>query len=286
MKPFKITERVSHDDSDSTKIYHRDIRRQELISPEEEARLAERIHAGDEEALNTLVSANLRFVVTVAKQYQNLGLPLPDLISYGNMGLMEAAQRFDETRGFRFLSYAVWWIRESILKGLAENGRNIRLPKGQVDLIGRINKTISAFEQENGRTPSESEIADILGIVDKSVVNAINASARTVSIDAPRSEDDDRDYLETVDVADSVSADDETIKHSRRKGVKEILSVLPPYEQYILFHSEGLCGYEKMSIEEIAQKLGKTELRIRQVRDKAMRHLKKEVPEEVLRKLY
>lgn len=283
MKPVRITKTtISKEDKEYLDIYMSAIKMYEPLSVDREAELARRIHTGDRAAKDELVNANLRFVVSVAKQYLNRGLDLPDLISEGNIGLIKAAEAFDETLGFKFISYAGWWIRESILQALAKDGRTIRLPKDQVKLIGRINKTISEFENKHGRTPTDSEIAEILDVVDDDVITAINASARIESLDAQQSEDDDRNYLETHEVPGTESADAKLNAEAARSELRSLLLDLNPEEQYIIGHSLGF-GYEQMTLIELSEDLGKDTSIIRRIRNKARRHLEQRTKSEELR---
>lgn len=282
MKTSKNTEPISNDDKDSLKIYYKEIKNTGPLSVEQEAELAKRIHNGDEKALDTLINANLKFVVYVAKQYQHIGLPLEDLINEGNIGLITAANKFDGTQGCKFISYAVWWIRESILQALAKDGRTIRLPMNQVELIGKINKTISEFESEHGRTPTENEIADILNTIDTKVSRAINDSKQCISIDTTFSEDDDRTVLDTYKIPDSADSDSKLVDDSIYSELRRLLSVIPPNEQYILGHFFGL-GYDKMTLDEIAEKMKKPRARIQQIKEKGIRHLRERTKSKTLK---
>src|SRR5674536_124756 len=207
MRQLKITKRVTNRDTPSLDKYLQEIGRVDLISPEEEVLLARRIKSGETEALRKLVKANLRFVVSVAKQYQNQGMSLPDLINEGNLGLMKAAQRFDETRGFKFISYAVWWIRQAILQALAEQARIVRLPVNKIGSLNKINKAFSKFEQENERTPSPEELADVLELPKEKVTDTLKVSGRHVSVDAPFIEGEDNSLLDVLTNSDSPVAD-------------------------------------------------------------------------------
>ena len=254
------------------------------VPPEEEVELAQRIHNGDENARHRLANANVRYMVRTAKQYQHLGLPFEDLVMEGYIGLLKAVDHFDETKGYKFLSYAIWWIRESILQALANTGHTIRLPMNQVALLGKINNTIREFELEHGRTPSEKEIADILDIVDeKKISTVLNASGKGLSLDNPFSEDDNRTIADTVDVADDVDPDKKMMNESLRSELMSILSTLPPNEQYILGHFYGV-GYDKMSLDEIAEKLKRPRERVQVVKEKGFRHIKAKPMSKALKK--
>lgn len=283
MKSLKTTETIPSDDSDSLSGYFREIKDSKPLSAKQEAILAQRIHNGDIKARDILVNANLKFVVFVAKQYQNRGLPLPDLINEGNIGLIKAAEKFEGGQGVKFISYAVWWIRESILQALAKDGRTIRLPMNQIDLIGKINKAISEFENTHGRTPAENEIADILDIVDKKVSSALQSSQRNLSIDTPFSEDDDRTFEETHNVSDSIDPDIKFEDEAISSELQRLLSVISPMEQYVLGHFFGF-GYKKMELREIAEELNYTLKKTQQIKDKGIRHLRERTKNKSLKK--
>lgn len=283
MKPVRITKNIiSREDQEYLDSYMSAFRMYKPLSVEREAELARRIHTGDRAAKDELVYANQRFMVSVAKKYLNRGLDLPDLIGAGNLGLIKAAEEFDETLGFKFVSYAGWWIRERILQELARDGHVVHVPKDQVKLIGRINKAISEFENKHGRTPSESEIAEILDIADEDVITAINASTRIESLDAQQSEDDDRPYLETHEIASSESADSGLKAEDARSELRSLLLDLNPEEQYIIGHSLGF-GYNEMTLIELSEDLGKDVSIIRRIRNKARRHLEQRTKSEELR---
>lgn len=286
MRPEKDIEQHSIDEHDLLDIYFKEIANTKPLSEEQEAELAKRIHDGDEKALDTLVKANLKFVVSIAKKYQHIGLPLIDLINEGNIGLITAARKFDGQQGCKFVSYAVFWIRESILQALAKKGRTIRLPMNQVELIRQINKTISDFEFEHGRTPTDEEIAKILNTIDTKVSRAINASQKSISIDTTYSgeeDDDGRTFLDTYDNPDSVKPDSKLIDDSISSELRRLLSVIPPSEQYVLGHFFGL-GYEKMTLDEIAENMKKPRERILQVKEKGIRHLRERSKSKTLKK--
>ena len=273
-------------DTDSAlKKYLSDIKDTKPLSKEEEVELAQRIHNGDKKAKEELINANLKFVVFVAKNYQHRGLDLEDLINEGNIGLVKAAEKFDGTKGYRFISYAVWWIREFILQSLANNGRTIRLPRNQIELIGKINTTIKEFELEHGRTPTAEEISKILEVVDdKKVQFALESSSRVESIDSSLTEDDDRTILDKYDAPDSVTADKELIDEETSAEFKRILSVISPQGQYVIGHFFGI-GYEKMSLEEIAKRLDMPKEKIQQIKEKGIRQLRTRTKNKRLKKL-
>lgn len=283
MKSQQIKEPAVDKDS-ALKKYLDEIKDTKPLSKEEEAELAQRIHNGDEKAKQELIKANLKFVVYVAKNYQHRGLDLEDLINEGNIGLVKAAERFDGTKGYRFISYAVWWIRESILQALAKDGRTIRLPRNQIELIGKINTTIKEFELKHGRTPTAEEISKILEVVDKKVQFALESSSRVESIDASRTEDDDRTILDKYDAPDSVTADKELIDEETSAEFKRIISVISPQGQYVIGHFFGI-GYEKMSLEEIAKRLDMPKERIQQIKEKGIRQLRTRTKNKRLKKL-
>lgn len=272
-------------DTDSAlKKYLSDIKDTKPLSKEEEVELAQRIHNGDKKAKEELINANLKFVVFVAKNYQHRGLDLEDLINEGNIGLVKAAEKFDGTKGYRFISYAVWWIREFILQSLANNGRTIRLPRNQIELIGKINTTIKKFEFKHGRIPTAEEISKILELVDKKVQFALESSSRVESIDSSLTEDDDRTILDKYDAPDSVTADKELIDEETCAEFKRILSVISPQGQYVIGHFFGI-GYEKMSLEEIAKRLDMPKERIQQIKEKGIRQLRTRTKNKRLKKL-
>lgn len=278
------TKEPAVDTEGALKKYLDEIKDTKPLSKEEEAELAQRIHNGDEKAKQELIKANLKFVVFVAKNYQHRGLDLEDLVNEGNIGLVKAAERFDGTKGYRFISYAVWWIRESILQALAKDGRTIRLPRNQIELIGKINTTIKEFELEHGRTPTAEEISKILEVVDKKVQFALESSSRVESIDSSLTEDDDRTILDKYDAPDSVTADKELIDEETSAEFKRILSVISPQGQYVIGHFFGI-GYEKMSLAEIAERLDMPKEKIQQIKEKGIRQLRIRTKNKRLKKL-
>jgi RNA polymerase primary sigma factor len=274
MRQLKINKSITNRENASLDKYLTDIGKEDLITAEEEVRLAQRIKEGDEIALNKLVKANLRFVVSVSKQYQNQGLSLPDLINEGNVGLIKAARRFDETRGFKFISYAVWWIRQSILQALAEQSRIVRLPLNQVGSINKIKKTISLLEQELNRAPSEEEIATHLETSEFKINAAMRISNRSVSIDAPISADDDVTMVDFIVSKDALSSDDHLIKESLTQEIQRSLSTLTEKEREVVNLYYGIGMNHGLTLDEIGDKFDLTRERVRQIKEKAIRRLK------------
>lgn len=273
MRQLKITKSITNRESASLDKYLQEIGREELISVSEEVELAQRIKKGDQAALDKLIKANLRFVVSVAKQYQNQGLSLPDLINEGNLGLIRAAQKFDETRGFKFISYAVWWIRQSILQALAEQSRIVRLPLNQVGSLNKITKEMARFEQENERRPSTEELAERLDMSVDKISDAIQVSGRPISVDAPFVEGEDNSLLDVLTNDDSPMADADLNKESLSKEVDRALKHLYDREREILKMFFGI-GCQEMTLEEIGAKFDLTRERVRQIKEKAIRRLK------------
>ena len=273
MRQLKITKSITNRESASLDKYLQEIGREELISVSEEVELAQRIKKGDHAALEKLTRANLRFVVSVAKQYQNQGLSLPDLINEGNLGLIRAAQKFDETRGFKFISYAVWWIRQSILQALAEQSRIVRLPLNQVGSLNKISKELSKFEQENERRPSPEELADRLGLPVDKVSDTLKVSGRHISVDAPFVDGEDNSLLDVLPNDDSPMADSSLNQESLSKEVDRALKQLYDREREILKMFFGI-GCQEMTLEEIGAKFDLTRERVRQIKEKAIRRLK------------
>ena len=273
MRQLKITKSITNRESASLDKYLQEIGRKELISVDEEVELAQRIKQGDQAALDKLVSANLRFVVSVAKQYQNQGLSLPDLIDEGNLGLIKAAQKFDETRGFKFISYAVWWIRQSILQALAEQSRIVRLPLNQVGSLNKISKELARFEQEHERRPSAAELAARLDVPVEKIADTMKVSGRHVSVDAPFVDGEDNSLLDVLPNEDSPMADSSLTQESLSKEVGRALEQLNPRERDILRMFFGI-GCQEMTLEEIGAKFDLTRERVRQIKEKAIRRLK------------
>jgi RNA polymerase primary sigma factor len=273
MRQLKITKSITNRESASLDKYLQEIAKEELITVEEEVELAQRIKRGDRIALERLTRANLRFVVSVAKQYQNQGLSLPDLINEGNLGLMKAGEKFDETRGFKFISYAVWWIRQSILQALAEQSRIVRLPLNQVGSINKINKAFSKFEQENERTPTSDELADTLEISSEKVTDTMRVSGRHISVDAPFVEGEDNSLLDVLVNNDSPNTDRSIMNESLAREIDRALATLTERERDIVKHFFGI-GEAEMTLEEIGEEFGLTRERVRQIKEKAIRRLR------------
>ena len=273
MRQLKITKSITNRESASLDKYLQEIGKEDLITVEEEVELAQRIRKGDQEALEKLTKANLRFVVSVAKQYQNQGLSLPDLINEGNLGLIKAAEKFDETRGFKFISYAVWWIRQSILQALAEQSRIVRLPLNQVGSLNKINKAFARFEQEHERTPSPEELAEALDLPKEKVSDTLRVSGRHVSIDAPFADGEDNSLLDVLVNNDSPNADKGLISESLGTEVERALGTLTDREKDIIKYFFGI-GCPEMTLEEIGEKFGLTRERVRQIKEKAIRRLR------------
>ena len=273
MRQLKITKSITNRESLSLDKYLQEIGREDLITVEEEVELAQRIRNGDRAALEKLTRANLRFVVSVAKQYQNQGLSLPDLINEGNLGLIKAAEKFDETRGFKFISYAVWWIRQSILQALAEQSRIVRLPLNQVGSLTKINKAFSQFEQENERRPSPEELAEELEIPVDKIADTMKVSGRHISVDAPFVEGEDNSLLDVMVNEDSPNADRTLINESLSKEIERALSTLTEREHEIVKKFFGI-GVPEMTLEEIGDEFGLTRERVRQIKEKAIRRLR------------
>ena len=275
MRQLKITKSITNRESQSLEKYLQEIGKVELISPEEEVRLARRIKQGDQSALDKLTKANLRFVVSVAKQYQNQGLSLPDLINEGNLGLIKAAQRFDETRGFKFISYAVWWIRQSILQALAEQSRIVRLPLNKVGLTNKIQKAFSQLEQEFEREPSPEELAELLELETEEVSATLGIAARHVSMDTPLSEGEDNTL---VDVLENPNAEyaNTNIEHreSLKLEIERSMKMLTERQKEVICYFFGLGVDHPMSLEDIGDKFNLTRERVRQIKDKAITKLR------------
>ena len=273
MRQLKITKSITNRESASLDKYLQEIGKEELISVEEEVELAQRIRKGDQEALERLTKANLRFVVSVAKQYQNQGLSLPDLINEGNLGLIKAAEKFDETRGFKFISYAVWWIRQSILQALAEQSRIVRLPLNQVGSLNKINKAFARFEQEHERTPSAEELATELELPKEKVTDTLRVAGRHISVDAPFADGEDNSLLDVLVNTDSPNADRGLINESLATEVERALEILTERERDIIRYFFGI-GCSEMTLEEIGEKFDLTRERVRQIKEKAIRKLR------------
>jgi RNA polymerase primary sigma factor len=274
MRQLKISKSITNRETASLDKYLQDIGKEELITTDEEVQLAQRIRAGDQVALEKLCKANLRFVVSVAKQYQNQGLSLPDLINEGNLGLIKAARRFDETRGFKFISYAVWWIRQSILQALAEQSRIVRLPLNQVGTLSKMNKVSSRLEQRFERPPSADEIAKEMEIPQHKVEETMRISTRTISMDAPLDQDDELRFLDVFVSEDAQGTDEELIRESLAREVQRSLSTLAEKEREILNLFYGIGVPHNYTLEEIGDMFDLTRERVRQIKEKALRRLK------------
>lgn len=282
MRQLKITKAITNRENASLDKYLQEIGHEELISAEEEVELARRIKTGDRKALEKLTKVNLRFVVSVAKQYQNQGLSLPDLINEGNIGLLKAAEKFDETRGFKFISYAVWWIRQSILQAIAEQGRVVRLPLNQVGSVNRINKVLSKFEQENERRPSVDEIADKTDLPHEKIEDVLKVNTRQVSVDAPMADGDGTSMIDFMQSDSDSSTDEELLKESLRAEIASALSVLNDRERNVIEAFYGI-NQPECTMEEIGKKYGLTRERVRQIREKAIRRLKQNTQNKMLK---
>ncbi len=274
MRQLNITKQVTNRETASLDKYLHDIGKVELITAEEEVELARKIKNGDQVALEKLTKANLRFVVSVAKQYQNQGLNLPDLINEGNLGLIKAAQRFDETRGFKFISYAVWWIRQSILQALAEQSRIVRLPLNKIGTINKINKAYAYLEQELEREPRADEIAKMLDITEAEVRDSLRNSSRHLSMDASLTQDEDNNMYDVLKSEDSPTPDKGLLYESLKTEVNRVIATLPQREADILKLYFGLDSKHPMTLEEIGEKFDLTRERVRQIKEKALRRLK------------
>ena len=273
MRQLKITKSITNRESAALDKYLQEIGHEDLISIEEEIELAQRIKKGDRKALEKLTKANLRFVVSVAKQYQNQGLSLPDLINEGNLGLIKAAEKFDETRGFKFISYAVWWIRQSILQAIAEQSRIVRLPLNQVGSVNKINRILNKFEQEHERRPNVDEIADQIDLPEDKIVEAMKVNCKHISVDAPIMEGADSSLLDVLPNTESPMADNELVMESLREEVASALNVLNERERNIIECFYGI-NQREMTLEEIGDKFGLTRERVRQIKEKALRRLR------------
>ena len=282
MRQLKITKSITNRESASLDKYLQEISKEEMVSAEEEVELAQLIRKGDKKALERLTRANLRFVVSVAKQYQNQGLSLPDLINEGNLGLLKAAERFDETRGFKFISYAVWWIRQSILQAISEQSRIVRLPLNQVGSVNKINREISKFERENERRPSVHEIADNIDLPQEKIDDAMNISGRHLSVDAPFSDAEDGSLLDVLINEDIPPTDVSLVSESLKSEIQAALSVLNERERNVIEASYGL-GMQELTLEEIGEKYGLSRERVRQIKEKAIRKLRASTQNKILK---
>lgn len=275
MRQLRITKQFTNRESKAVDQYLTDVSNIPMIDPGEEVKLSQRIKEGDMEALDRLVRANLRFVISVAKQYQNRGLALGDLINEGNIGLIKAAMRFDETRGFKFISYAVWWIRQSIMQATAEHGRLVRMPLNRITTLTQINNISATLEQQKERTPVNEEIAKELEVPLESIDTTLKGAGQTLSLEAPLTEEEEGSLLNVMPDDQEPSPDSELIIESLEKEMKTLLNHLKPKEQAILGLYYGLNGYKRLSLDEIGQELELTRERVRQLRDRALRRLQK-----------
>ncbi|SEA32122.1 RNA polymerase primary sigma factor [Xylanibacter ruminicola] len=273
MRQLKITKSITNRESAALEKYLQEISKETMISAEEEVELAQRIKKGDTKALERLTKANLRFVVSVAKQYQNQGLSLPDLINEGNLGLLKAAERFDETRGFKFISYAVWWIRQSILQAISEQSRIVRLPLNQVGSVNKINREINRFEQLNERRPSVDEIAEKVDLPQEKIDEAMAINGHQISVDAPFVEGEDNSLLDVMANSDAPLADNQLVEESLKSEIQNALSALNERERNVVEASYGI-NQPELTLEEIGSKFGLTRERVRQIKEKAIRKLR------------
>lgn len=283
MRQLKIVRQVTNREIASLDKYLQEIGRVELLTAEEEVILAQKIKQGDQQALDKLTKANLRFVVSVAKQYQNQGLSLPDLINEGNLGLIKAAQRFDETRGFKFITYAVWWIRQSILQALAEQSRIVRLPLNKIGSLNRINKAYARLEQEYEREPNAEEVANLLEIQVSDVQDTMRNSGRHLSMDAPLLQDEDNNMYDIMRSDDSTTPETELIQESLRAEINRIVATLPQREAEVVRLFFGLNGTAPMTLDEIGEKFVLTRERVRQIKEKAIRRIKLNAKSKILK---
>ena len=282
MRQLKINKSITNRESEALEKYLSEIGKEELLSADEEVELAQRIRKGDKKALEKLTKSNLRFVVSVAKQYQNQGLSLPDLINEGNVGLIKAAEKYDETRGFKFISYAVWWIRQSILQAIAEQSRIVRLPLNQLGSMNKINRMLTKFEQENERRPSVDEISEVIDIPEDKVDEAINVSGRQVSVDAPFVDGEDNSLLDVLVNNDAPMADKQLVIESLQAEIMDALKMLTIRERNIITAFYGI-GQPEMTLEEIGAKFGLTRERVRQIKEKAIRRLRSNTKNKILK---
>jgi len=273
MRQLKITKSITNRESAALEKYLQEISKETMISAEEEVELAQRIKKGDQKALERLTKANLRFVVSVAKQYQNQGLSLPDLINEGNLGLLKAAERFDETRGFKFISYAVWWIRQSILQAISEQSRIVRLPLNQVGSVNKINREINRFEQLNERRPSVDEIAEKVDLPQDKIDEAMTINGHQISVDAPFVEGEDNSLLDVMANSDAPMADNQLVEESLKSEIQNALNALNERERNVVEASYGI-NQPELTLEEIGTKFGLTRERVRQIKEKAIRKLR------------
>ena len=282
MRQLKITKSITNRESASLDKYLQEIGREDMISTEEEVELAQRIRKGDKKALEKLTKANLRFVVSVAKQYQNQGLSLPDLINEGNVGLIKAAEKFDETRGFKFISYAVWWIRQSILQAIADQSRSVRLPLNQTGAVNKINRALSKFEQEHERRPNIDELSETIDLPMEKIGEAITANTHHVSVDAPFADGEDNSLLDVMVNENSPMADRQLVMESLQAEIKIALKTLNERERNVVEAFFGI-NQPEMTLEEIGEKFGLTRERVRQIKEKAIRRLRNSTKNKMLK---
>jgi RNA polymerase primary sigma factor len=275
MRQLKITKSITNRNDSALYQYLQDISKEPLITADEEVLLAQRIKQGDKKALRKLVCSNLRFVVSVAKQYQNQGLPLSDLINEGNLGLIKAAQRFDETRGFKFISFAVWWIRQAILQAIAEQSRQIRIPLHQVGMLNKIKKEVALLEQELERTPSIEELAHSMDIPKEKLMETMSAGNNTLSVDAPLTQDEDMTMIDTIEQDSVKQTDDLVMQESLTNDIASVLSQLPQMERDVLNQFFGIGQNRSLTLDEIAEKNNITRERVRKIKERAITRLRK-----------
>ncbi|MBQ7984663.1 MAG: RNA polymerase sigma factor RpoD/SigA [Bacteroidales bacterium] len=275
MRQLKITKSITNRNDNSLYQFLQDISKEQLITADEEVVLAQRIKAGDKEALDKLVTSNLRFVVSVAKQYQNQGLPLQDLINEGNLGLIKAAERFDETRGFKYISFAVWWIRQSILQAIAEQSRMVRLPLHQVGMLNKVKKERARLEQQFERPPSEEEVADALDVPKEKLMETVIAGANTLSVDAPLMQDEEMCLIAILEQNSAEDTDDIVMKESLNDDIKDVLSTLNEQERGIIYQYFGLGHQRSLTLDEIAERNNITRERVRKIKERALSRLRK-----------
>ncbi|MBR1770275.1 MAG: RNA polymerase sigma factor RpoD/SigA [Bacteroidales bacterium] len=274
MRQLKISKSITNRSTNSLYQFLQDISKEELITPDEEVALAQRIKTGDQQALDKLVRSNLRFVVSVAKQYQNQGLSLQDLINEGNIGLIKAAQKFDETRGFKFISFAVWWIRQSILQAIADKSRMVRLPLHQVGMLNKVKKERAKLEQMYERLPSEEEVADAMNIPENKLHETVSVSGRMLSVDAPLSDEDDTNLIDILQPEEAERPDDSVMKESLHKDITDILQTLNPLERKIIFQYFGIGATHSKTLDEIATSENISKERARKIKERALNRLR------------
>ena len=284
MRQLKITKSITNRNDNSLYQFLQDISKEPLITADEEVVLAQKIKAGDKKALNKLVTSNLRFVVSVAKQYQNQGLPLQDLINEGNLGLIKAAERFDETRGFKFISFAVWWIRQSILQAIAEQSRMVRLPLHQVGMLNRVKKEKARLEQQFERPPSEDEVADSLDVPKDKLLETVIAGSGTLSVDAPLVQDEEMCLIDVLEQDSAEKTDDIVMKESLTDDIKDVLSTLNEQERGIIYQYFGLGRQRSLTLDEIAERNNITRERVRKIKERALTRLRKNAKTQKLAK--